>query len=206
MCRGGAAASSAALIPAPQQPRRARFEHHRGALAMGSDVLVAQLTLEEAQLKCVSLPLAVGFTFCSAEAHPRGLVWCYFKSSMVANTDPLWQRYMQQSDAAPLPQQHEQLRARTAPEQQLGMQNHIGLGHMNHWPAEQYRLPQQPHAVPARQAPAAAAASKPRPSAIRASPSPDAAYHPPMKPSPKREPKRYEHNQSTGCVQSPDLL
>ena len=55
VCRGEShlrLAGAAAPTPAPQQPHRPRFNHHRGALAMGSDVLVAQLTIEEAQLKC----------------------------------------------------------------------------------------------------------------------------------------------------------
>ena len=50
------------------------------------------MTIEQAERRCESLPGAVGFTFCSTEPRPAGAVLCYFKSSSLANSDPLWQR------------------------------------------------------------------------------------------------------------------
>ena len=125
----------------------------------------------------------------------------------------MWlQRFMQQDK--PRAQQLEQRRgaadARTTPVQQLAPPNRA---------VGQYRLPHQPHAAAARAAP-----SKPRPSAVHASPSPDRSsrnHTPqsppqlsvpasdsslvladlPMKPSPKREPKRRAFSSGSGVPQ-----
>jgi hypothetical protein len=82
-------------------------------LAAGNDVLCAEMTVDEAKCRCLNMPSAVGFTFQSTEAHPRGPVLCYFKSSVESNSDVLWQRYMSPPLAATpaparqAPQRHE---------------------------------------------------------------------------------------------------
>lgn len=55
------------------------IQHKQGALAAGNDIEVGQYTLEEACLRCLQLPAAVGFTY-SGAPDPQGKLTCYFKS------------------------------------------------------------------------------------------------------------------------------
>lgn len=74
--------------------------HKVGALGGGNDVESGQYTLEEASLRCLSLPQAVGFTFQGSPNQP-GKLMCYFKSVAAGNADPNWQTYVK-SPGAPV--------------------------------------------------------------------------------------------------------
>eukprot|EP01043_Picozoa_sp_COSAG02_P046577 COSAG02_NODE_4371_length_5442_cov_3.279057_4_plen_856_part_00 len=67
--------------------------HKVGALAGGNDIESGNYTLEEASLRCLSLPNAVGFTFQGRPNQP-GKLMCYFKSVGAGNADPNWQTYI----------------------------------------------------------------------------------------------------------------
>ena len=78
------------------------IKHKQGALGGGNDIESGEYTLDEAWIRCLQLPAAVGFTHAGA-ANPQGKVLCYFKSSTAGNADPAWQTYLKAAGAPTLP-------------------------------------------------------------------------------------------------------
>ena len=78
------------------------IKHKQGALGGGNDIESGEYTLDEAWIRCLQLPAAVGFTHAGA-ANPQGKVLCYFKSSTAGNADPAWQTYLKNTPAPAAP-------------------------------------------------------------------------------------------------------
>ena len=109
------------------------IKHKQGALGGGNDIESGEYTLDEAWIRCLQLPAAVGFTHAGA-ANPQGKVLCYFKSSTAGNADPAWQTYLKNTPApaAPAPTPHDLAKKILLDVQQLG-QPQAGPGKRAHW-------------------------------------------------------------------------
>ena len=97
-----ARAMRAAALGGAGQPARGqalqvqvRFTHRRGALGAGNDIEKGMYTLQEAMVRCASLPLAKGFTFFGPpNPAPATKVEVFFKRSLEGNDDPEWQTFV----------------------------------------------------------------------------------------------------------------